>query len=195
MRTKITPLILTFNEAPNIERTLAPLAWADDIVVLDSGSTDGTLEILAKHKNVRVFVRTFTTHAEQWNFGLAQTGIHTDWVLALDADYVLSTALVEEIGSLLEAGDVTGYVASFDYCVNGQPLRGAAYPPVVALYRKANAHYVQDGQTQRLQTAGNIQPLNGRILHDDRKPLSQWLVAQARYMRLEAEKQIGRAHV
>ena len=188
MRTKITPLILTFNEAPNIERTLAPLAWADDIVVLDSGSTDGTLEILAKHKNVRVFVRTFTTHAEQWNFGLAQTGIRTDWVLALDADYVLSTALVEEIGSLLEASDVTGYQASFDYCVNGRPLRGAAYPPVVALYRKANAHYVQDGHTQRLQTAGSIKTLHGRILHDDRKPLSQWLVAQARYMRLEAEK-------
>ena len=188
MRTKITPLILTFNEAPNIERTLARLAWANDIVVVDSGSTDGTREILAKHKNVRVFVRTFTTHAEQWNFGLAQTGIRTDWVLALDADYVLSTALVEEIGSLLEASDVTGYLASFDYCVNGRPLRGAAYPPVVALYRKSSAHYVQDGHTQRLQTAGNIKTLHGRILHDDRKPLGQWLVAQARYMRLEAEK-------
>ena len=95
MHTKITPLILTFNEAPNIERTLAKLAWADDVVVVDSGSTDGTREILARHPNVRVFVRTFTTHAEQWNFGLVQTGIQTDWVLALDADYVLSAALVE----------------------------------------------------------------------------------------------------
>ena len=188
MHTKITPLILAFNEAPNIERTLVPLAWANDVVVVDSGSTDGTREILARHPNVRVFVRTFTTHAEQWNFGLAQTGIRTDWVLALDADYVLSTALVEEIGSLVEASDVTGYLASFDYCVNGRPLRGAAYPPVVALYRKSSAHYVQDGHTQRLQTVGNIKALHGRILHDDRKPLGQWLVAQARYMRLEAEK-------
>ena len=188
MHTKITPLILTFNEAPNIERTLAKLAWADDIVVLDSGSTDGTLEILAQYRNVRVFVRTFTTHVEQWNFGLVQTGLRTDWVLALDADYVLSMALVKEIGLLVETNDVTGYQASFDYCVNGRPLRGAAYPPVVALFRKANAHYVQDGHTQRLQTVGNIKALHGRILHDDRKPLSQWLVAQARYMRLEAEK-------
>lgn len=188
MHTKITPLILTFNEAPNIERTLAQLTWANDIVVVDSCSTDGTLEILAGYSTVRVCVRTFTTHAEQWNFGLAQTGIRTDWVLALDADYVLSSVLVEEIGSLEEASDVTGYLASFDYCVNGRPLRGAAYPPVVALFRKSNAHYVQDGHTQRLQTAGNIKALHGRILHDDRKPLGQWLVAQGRYMRLEAEK-------
>ena len=188
MHAKITPLILTLNEAPNIGRTLERLGWANDIVVVDSGSTDDTREILARHKNVRVFVRTFTTHAEQWNFGLLETGIRTDWVLALDADYVLSAALVEEIGVLVEASDVAGYLAGFDYCVQGRPLRGAAYPPVVALFRKSSAYYVQDGHTQRLRCAGNVLAFHGRILHDDRKPLNQWLVAQGRYMRLEAEK-------
>lgn len=188
MHTKITPLLLTFNEAPNIERTLERLSWARDIVVVDSISTDGTLEILARHSNVRVFERAFTTHAEQWNFGLEQTGINTDWVLALDADYVLSCALVEEIRALIERPDVTGYLACFEYCVNGRALRGAAYPPVVALYRKSGARYIQDGHTQRLLTDGKLARLKGRILHDDRKPLGQWLVAQARYMRLEAEK-------
>lgn len=188
MYTKITPLLLTYNEAPNIERVLERLDWANDIVVVDSVSTDGTREILARYPKVRVFERAFTTHSEQWNFGLEQTGINTDWVLALDADYVLSCALVEEIGVLIDRPDVTGYLASFEYCVNGRALRGAAYPPVVALYRKSGARYIQDGHTQRLLTDGKLARLKGRILHDDRKPLGQWLVAQARYMRLEAEK-------
>lgn len=188
MRTKITPLILTSNEAPNIERTLSRLGWANDIVVVDSGSTDGTLETLAQYPNVRVFVRTFTSHAEQWNFGLEQTGIRTDWVLALDADYVLSEPLLEELNRLAENPEINGYLTSFEYCVNGKPLRGAAYPPVVTLYRRARARYVQDGHTQRLQIGAKVQALNARILHDDRKPLGQWLAAQARYMKLEAEK-------
>ena len=188
MQTKITPLLLTFNEAPNIERTLDRLAWANDIVVVDSYSTDETPEILARHRNVRVFERMFTTHAEQWNFGLEQTGICTEWVLALDADYVLSKVFLEELESLVENPEVNGYQTSFEYCVNGRPLRGAAYPPVVTLYRRSSARYVQDGHTQRLQTTGKIEALSGRILHDDRKPLGQWLAAQARYMRLEAEK-------
>jgi len=92
----ITPLILTLNEAANIERSLAKLNWARDIVVVDSGSTDGTCEILARHPVVRVFERPFTTHAEQWNFALQQTGLRTEWVLAMDADYVLSDALLAD---------------------------------------------------------------------------------------------------
>lgn len=188
MHISITPLLLTFNEAPNITRTLARLSWAQDIVVVDSGSTDGTREILVRQKNVRVFERKFTTHAEQWNFGLGQTGIRTDWVLALDADYVLSEPLLEELTRLAENPEIKGYLTSFEYCVYGKPLKGAAYPPVITLYRRVGAHYVQDGHTQRLQIDGQVRALNGRILHDDRKPLGQWLAAQSRYMKLEAEK-------
>ena len=92
----VTGLILTANEAPNIARTLGPLSWLRDIVIVDSMSTDGTAEIAAGFPNVRVFTRAFTTHAEQWNFGLEQTGIATEWVLALDADYVLSDDLSRE---------------------------------------------------------------------------------------------------
>ena len=69
---EITPLLLTFNEEDNLERTLAPLSWAREIVVVDSGSTDRTLEILARDPRIRVVVRDFDTHAMQWNFGLRQ---------------------------------------------------------------------------------------------------------------------------
>ena len=188
MLEQVTPLILTLNEAPNIQRTLEKLAWASDIVVVDSGSTDATREVLARHDRVRVFERPFTTHAEQWNYGLERTAIRTDWVLALDADFVLTDALVRELTSLEPAPDVDGYRASFVYCMEGVPLRGAVYPPVVALYRRLGARYVQDGHTQRVELAGRVESLAAKILHDDRKPLARWYSAQLGYMQMEARK-------
>ena len=188
MLDRITPLILTYNEAPNIGRTLGMLKWARDLVVVDSGSTDRTCEIVAGFPNARVFRRAFTTHAEQWNFGLEETGILTEWVLALDADYVLSERLVEELTRIESRPEIAGFRARFRYCVEGKPLRGAVYPPVVVVFRRAGARYAQDGHTQRLQIAGPVGELKFSIFHDDRKPLDDWLKAQARYMRLEAEK-------
>lgn len=186
--TDITGLVLTSNEEPNIERTLGRLAFLPRIIIVDSGSTDRTAEIAARFPNVRVVTRPFTTHAEQWNYGLEQTGITSEWVLALDADYVLSDELVREIQSLEPDQHTSGWSAAFDYCIDGRPLRGAAYPPVTVLYRRARAHYEQDGHTQRVRVDGRVGALRGRILHDDRKSLSHWLAAQTRYMRLEAVK-------
>ena len=188
MLDRITPLILTYNEEPNIGRTLEKLSWARDIVIVDSCSTDRTREIASSFKNVRIVERRFTNHAEQWNFGLTGTGIATEWVLALDADYVLADDVVRELNTLSPAAAVAGYRASFTYCINGTSLRSAVYPPVTVLYRRAGAAYVQDGHTQRLQVNGPVMPLAARILHDDRKPLSHWIGAQVKYMRLEAEK-------
>jgi glycosyltransferase involved in cell wall biosynthesis len=185
---RITPVLLTFNEAPNIARTLAPLSWAREIVVVDSGSTDGTQAIAARHPAVRVVHRPFTTHADQWNFAVSETGITSEWVLALDADFVLPDAAVAEIAALDPGSPEHGYWAAFDYCIDGVPLRGAAYPPVVVLYRRAQARYRQDGHTQRVEVPAPLGRLTARFRHDDRKPLSQWLAAQSRYMRLEAAK-------
>jgi hypothetical protein len=135
-----------------------------------------------------VFQRAFTTHAEQWNFGLEQTGITTEWVLALDADFVLTDDLIAELKALSPSVAVSGYRASFTYCIEGRPLRGAVYPPVTVLYRRAGATYVQDGHTQRVRIDGLVLPLSARINHDDRKPLAHWIASQVRYMKLEAEK-------
>lgn len=183
----ITPLILTWNEEANIARTLDKLRWAREVVVVDSGSTDGTRAICESFPNVRAVVRPFDSHAAQWNFGLKETGIASDWVLALDADYVLTDDLVAELRTLAPEGGGAGYRMHFRYCINGHVLSGSLYPPVVALYRRAAAHYVQDGHTQRVMVDGPIGELKAFALHDDRKPLGRWLAAQDRYAQLEVD--------
>lgn len=188
---QITPLILTYDEAPNIRRSLEQLGWAGDVVVVDSLSTDGTVEIASDFPNVRVFQRQFDTLDRQWNFALKETGISSEWVLALDADYILTAALAEELRGLHPGPEIGGYGANFVYCVDGRPLRASAYPPVTVLYRRARAFYRQDGHAQRVVVDGEVKKLRSPILHDDRKPLGRWLQSQGQYMRTEAEKLRG----
>ena len=182
----ITPLILTFNESPNIDRTLQHLTWAKKIVVVDSYSTDKTLEILQSYPQVEMFQREFDTHANQWNYGLQQ--VKTEWVLSLDADYSVTEELIAEINSLLKDSLADSYSARFKYCVFGKPLRGTLLPPREVLFRKEKAIYFDDGHTQRLRVNGTSEMLSSYIHHDDRKPLSRWLWAQDRYMIIERKK-------
>ena len=183
----ITAVILTFNEAPNIARTLEKLSWLPQVIVVDSCSTDGTVPIAEGFPNTRVVRRAFTTHAEQWGFAVGETGITTDWVLALDADYVLTDALVTEIQALPSSA-AAGFAASFDYCIDGRPLArrrvSAGHRPVSTVARALRARRAHAAGADRRRGAAAV----GRIHHDDRKPLGHWLAAQARYMALEAEK-------
>lgn len=188
MLEKITPLILTYNEAPNIGRTLAQLGWARDIVVVDSFSNDETLEIISNFPHARVFQREFDSFAGQCNFGLRETGISTEWVISLDADYQLTPALISEIDTLQPGGDVVGLRADFTYCILGRRLRSGIYPPVTVLFRKAKAFFKEDGHAHRVVLEGRIENLRAPVLHDDRKPFRRWLEAQSRYTMLEADK-------
>ena len=181
----ITPLIITFDEVPNIARTLDKLTWARRIVVVDSGSTDGTLDVLARYPQVALFKRAFDSFADQCNFGLAQ--VESEWVLSLDADYEMSDLLVAELSNLREKEGVAGYRASFVYRIHGRPLRGTLYPPRIVLYRVKNARYANEGHGHRVTVSGNVRALSGVIYHDDRKPLSRWLTSQQSYARLEAD--------
>lgn len=186
---QITPLILTYNEEANISRTLAGLSWAQRIVVVDSFSTDATLALLAQYPQVEVVQRVFDTHATQWNAGLDL--IPEGWVLSLDADYVITSALQQEIGEAVACSDrrqIDGYRIPFRYCVFGRPLRGTVLPPRLALFRRSCGTYVDDGHTQDLRLSGDCAALSSPILHDDRKPLSRWLWAQNRYLMLEVNK-------
>ena len=188
---QITPLILTCNEVPNIERTLAKLAWAKRIVVVDSGSTDGTLDILCRHPRVAVFVHEFVDFAGQCNFGLVH--VESPWVLSLDADYELSDELLDELRTLVPGETIAGYRAGFVYRIHGRPLRGTLYPPRTILYRRDRGYYRQEGHGHKVHVDGEVMSLRGVIYHDDRKPLSRWLAAQQRYAFDEANYLLNRA--
>lgn len=193
MLDQITPVILTYNEEPNIERSLQKLTWANRIVVIDSYSTDDTIALLSKFSQVELFQRKFDTHTNQWNFGLEQ--VRTNWVLSLDADYVLSDELVEEFQRLQPPETVDGYFVRFRYCVFGKPLRGTILPPRQMLFRRAHAAYIDDGHTQLLKVEGGSTQLQSSVLHDDRKSLARWLWAQDRYMVIESRKLVETADV
>lgn len=181
----ITPLILTYNEAPNLERTLSQLTWASRIVVIDSQSTDATLAMLSRYPNVQVYQRPFDCFAAQCNFGLGL--ISTPWTLSLDADYVLSSGFAKELEHL-DPSFYAGFQAPFRYWVFGAPLRGTLLPPRTVLYRTTAAQYDDDGHAHRVRLDGPVASLSSPIHHDDRKPLSRWLWAQDRYMVIEAKK-------
>lgn len=186
MLEQVTPLILTFNEAPNIDRTLQRLPWAKRIVVIDSYSTDETLEILQSYPQVEIFQRGFDTFANQCNYGLEK--VKTEWVLSLDADYIVTDDLVAEIDTLPKDSLVDGYFVRFKYCVFGKALRGTLLPPREVLFRTEKGAYVDDGHAHRLRVNGQSSILSSYLYHDDRKPLSRWVWAQDRYMIIEAKK-------
>lgn len=180
----ITPLLITYNEISNISRTIGRLSWAKRIVVVDSGSTDGTLEFLASDERIEVRHRPFDSFAEQCNFGLSL--VRTEWVLSLDADYELGDELTAGIAALRPAADESGFRASFVYRIHGRPLRGTLYPPRTVLYRVRGARYENEGHGHRIRVPGKVSMLGGVIYHDDRKPLSRWLGSQLKYAATEA---------
>lgn len=187
MLNDITPVILTYNEAPNIQRTLDALTWAERIVVMDSFSDDETEAICARYPNVDFYQRKFDLLATQWKAAIAQE-IQTEWVLALDADYVVSSDLINEIKTLTPNDKTVGYQTSFIYKIDGVPLRGTLYPPVTTVYRLSGADYQQDGHAQRVVLSGHIDNLSGKIFHDDRKPAERWHQSQQKYAQQEADK-------
>ena len=148
--------------------------------------TTRTLDIIKKYPRTKVLERQFDNHTNQWNYGLDQ--VTTEWVLSLDADYQVSRQLLEEIQNLSACDLIDGYFISFDYCIFGKPLRNTILPPRQALFRKIKAKYTNDGHTQLLKMNGKSGRLINAIYHDDRKPLSRWLWAQDRYLKIEAKK-------
>jgi len=185
MPDSLSALVITYNEATNIARCLERLDWVQRVVVLDSGSTDGTQEIARNFPNVEVIERAFDTFAGQCNFGLNQ--IHTDWVLSLDADYILGKGFEEAARAAIQSNCAPAFRVPFQYCIHGQGLSATVYPPRIALYRRDTARYEDEGHGHRVCIKGTPGLLGAMIDHDDRKPLSRWFASQIKYSEQEAE--------
>jgi glycosyltransferase involved in cell wall biosynthesis len=187
----LTALILTKNEEPNLNRVLDKLKWLQRVVILDSFSTDATLDIAGSYPNVEVFQRAFDTHSNQWNYGLSL--LTSKWALTLDADYVLTPGFIEETKWIIKRPRHTAYTTGFRFLVFGKKLPGDNTTPRPVLFVTSSCNYYDDGHTQRLNIVGTAGNYTSYILHDDRKSLSRWLSNQDGYAIKESKKLIKSA--
>ena len=181
----LTAVILTWNEEENIARTLSHLGWLEKIIVVDSGSTDKTIELVQAFSNTEIYTRKFDTHAVQWNYGLSLC--NSEWVLSLDADYILTDEFIAETKEFITRDAAIAYRAFFEFLVFGKPLRSNNTTPRPVLFKKEKCLYYNDGHTQRLRINGELGTYKNKIWHDDRKPLLRWLINQSAYSVKEAE--------
>jgi glycosyltransferase involved in cell wall biosynthesis len=181
----ITPVILTFDEEENIGRALESLREFPRVVVVDSGSTDRTEEISRSFGNVAWFVHTFEGHVRQWRYALAETGIESPFVLALDADMAVTAVLSRQLSDISVNSGIDGGVIPFEYRIRGVPLAGSIYPPRLRLLRVGRFEVADAGHTQELRVAGTVMRMSGALIHDDRKPLERFVNAQLRYSGIE----------
>ena len=186
----LAAVVLTKDEEANIGRCLEKLRWVPKVLVLDSGSTDGTERIAKSFPNVTWAVRKFDTHATQWNHACDMA--KSEWVLCLDADYILSEGLIEEISQLRPGPEVCSYTARFVYCIDGKPLRGTLYRrggPI--LYRREKCRYVDLGHGHAARVGTKTAALSNIVYHDDRKSMERWMANQREYARREVEFLFG----
>lgn len=184
-RDHVTPLVLTLDEEVNLPRTLEALTWARRVVVLDSGSTDGTERLARAFPNVAWFIRPFDDFRSQTLHGVRATGIDTDYVLALDADMAAPAALVEELESRFLGRGYAGARLGFDYAFDGRRLLGSVYPSQVRIFRRDALRLELRGHGHHFEVEGHVLELEARLVHDDRKSLERWLTSQLGYSRDE----------
>ena len=189
----ISILILTFNEEKNIRRCLDSVGWSNDVLVVDSFSTDGTLEVV-KSTGARVLQNHFIDFAEQRNFGLRNGSLKHDWVFHLDADEVVTPQLKTELLRTAEAGCYKAYRVASKLIFQGRWLRHSGmYPSYqVRLGKRDSLTFVQVGHGQRenlpdAQIGTLEEPL---IHHSFNKGLEDWFARHNRYSTAEAIESI-----
>jgi glycosyltransferase involved in cell wall biosynthesis len=147
---KVSVLLLTMNEERNLPRCLDALSWCDDIALVDSGSTDKTVEI-ARARNVRVLTNPFQDFAAQRNFGLKEAGFQHPWVLHLDADEVVTPTFVQRLLALEPSDEIDAFYIPSKLMMLDQPLLHAGlYPSYqVRLGHLERLKFKQVGHGQR----------------------------------------------
>jgi glycosyltransferase involved in cell wall biosynthesis len=170
----ISVCIITLNEEKNIENCLRSVRWADDIVIVDSGSADKTLEI-AKRYTDRIIYNQWKGINEQRNFTL--NNARYDWVLALDADEIASQELYREVKSILGSDNdyYDGYlVPRLTYYLGKWICHGGWFPDrKMRLFKKAKARYIGTNPHDHCRVDGNIGRLSGLIVHYTYKNFSE----------------------
>jgi glycosyltransferase involved in cell wall biosynthesis len=185
----VSVLILTLNEAGNIQRCMDSVRWSDDIVVLDSFSIDDTVE-QAQSAGARSYQRTFDDFARQRNYALDHIAFTHEWILHLDADEVVTAELRDEIAMAIADARFCAYRLASKLMFLGRWLRfSGMYPSYqVRLGRKGALRFEQVGHGQRESPGtGRIGTLENACLHFGfSKGLADWIERHNRYSTAEA---------
>jgi len=189
----VSVAIVTKNEEENLPRTLASVSWADEIVVVDSGSTDRTQEI-ARSFGARVIEREWPGFAAQKNFAISQcTGA---WILSLDADEELTSELQTQIRTMLPTNPPTDayYLPRRNLFLGRWIKHGGFYPdPKLRLFRRRAANFALTPQFQErpvhetIAFDGAADTLDFDIIHNAYPALSTYIEHMDRYSGLGAD--------
>lgn len=194
MGVRLSVALITKNEEANLARTLASVRWADEIVIVDSGSTDRTAEV-GREFGAKVFVEEWQGFGRQKNSAIAKcTG---DWVLSLDADEEISAELGREIQALLGGNpDREAYFLPRKNYFLGRWIRhGGYYPdPKLRLFRQGRAKFGERAVHETVQYAGQTGRLRGDLLHHAYPALDGYLEHMNRYSTLGAEEARARGN-
>ncbi len=187
---KVSALILTLNEEGNLPRCLEALAWCDDVVVLDSGSTDRTAEIALSY-GARFITRPFDTFADQRNYGLERGSLIHEWVLHLDADEVVTTEFKVALDQLVPARNVFAFRVPSKLMLHDRWLRHAGMYPTyqVRIGHRERLRFKQIGHGQREDLpASAVATFEEPYLHYNfSHGIPAWFVKHVRYARDEGE--------
>lgn len=184
----LTVVVLTWNEELNIEQCLrSVLGWAEQVVVVDSFSTDHTAGI-ARTLGAELYANTFEDYATQRNWALDNLELRNEWLLFLDADEYLTDELKEEIAGTLPVTDCEGFFLKRRLYFLGHWIRHGGYYPswILRLFRRGGARFAR-GVNEHVHLEGKVGYLQHDFIHDSKKPIGDWIDKHNRYASLEAE--------
>lgn len=187
MSTPLTAAIITLNAAATLDRCLQSVAWADEILVVDSGSQDATLEI-ARRLAHRVVHHDWPGYGAQKRYAAGLASHH--WMLSLDADEWLSPELSASLQRLMREGpDCAGYLFNCRNRFLGRWLwHGEGYPdPHLRLFDRRRGTWQDRPIHEQVLVAGPTQRLTGDLLHESAQSLGDYLSKQNRYTQLQAD--------
>jgi len=186
----VAVIILTFNEEPNLSQALASIkGWAEEIFVLDSFSTDSTVEI-AVRGGCRVVQNAFVDYAKQRNFAISNLPIRSNWILFLDADEWLSDELKSEISRLLlTQPEANGFLMKRRLIWMGKWMKRGYYPTwILRLFRRGKGSCEERAVNEHLVVEGKIGYLQHDFIHEDQKGIDDWIFKHNRYATGEARE-------
>jgi glycosyltransferase involved in cell wall biosynthesis len=192
MNAPVAVVILTFNEEDNLAMALdSVVGWAGEVFVVDSFSTDRTIDIALGYANrgVQVVQHAFVNYSDQWNWALTRLPISRPWVLKLDADERATTAFRRDVDDAVRAPDApSAFVIHWKHVFMGKELNwGGLYPNGnTRLWRTGSAKFGTREVNEHLVVSGPVGSIRSPITHKDYKSLGAWLDRHNRYSAMEA---------